>query len=73
MDASKKKKAMKNGIVSHFGFKGDEDGELLELANTYRRLRPGLTVKAAIRNFLLVKLPDEIKRLSDNKSQLAGG
>jgi hypothetical protein len=66
MDAEKKE-PVKNKIVGYLNFKGDEDGDLLELANTYRRLRPGLTLKAAIRNFLLEKLPGEIEQLQGGK------
>ena len=59
---------MKNKTVSNLGFKGDEDGELIELAKEYTRLRPGLSLKAAIRNYLLETLPTEIKRIRQNKN-----
>ena len=71
MDATKKKnRRMKNKTISHLGFKGSEDGTLIDLAKEYTKLRPGLTVKAAIRNFLLTSLPKEIERLRGN-GQLA--
>jgi hypothetical protein len=73
MDAADKADKVRNGIISHLNFKGDEDGRLLELANCYRSLRPGLTVKAAIRNYLLENLPLEIKRLSSSGTPMAGG
>jgi hypothetical protein len=73
MDAADEGTKVKTGIINHLNFKGDEDGQLLELANSYRRLRPGLTVKAAIRNYLLENLPVEIERLRNNGGQLAGG
>ena len=68
MDASKRK-TVKNRNVGYLGFKGDEDGELLTLANQYKQLRPGLTLKAAIRNFLLEKLPEEIQRITNKKRE----
>lgn len=64
MDAIGKK--MKSKTVSNLGFKGSDDGDLIELAKEYARLRPGLTLKAAIRNYLLTNLPKEIERLRNN-------
>jgi len=63
---------MKNKTVSHLGFKGSDDGELIDLAKEYCKLRPGLSLKAAIRNYLLETLPTEIKRIRGNGGQLAG-
>ncbi len=71
MDVSKTK--MKNKTVSNLSFKGSEDGELIDYAKEYARLRPGLTVKAAIRNYLLTTLPDAIKNLRENGGRLIGG
>lgn len=68
MDAKKEK--MKNKTISNLGFKGSEDGDLIELAKEYTRLRPGLSLKAAIRNYLLETLPEEIKQLRNNSRQL---
>lgn len=70
MDANKAK--MKNKTVSHLGFKGDEDGELIDMAKEYCKLRPGLTLKAAIRNYLLTTLPAEIERIRNNSGNLVG-
>jgi hypothetical protein len=68
MDANKIK--MKSKTVSNLGFKGSDDGELIELAKEYARLRPGLSLKAAIRNYLLIALPKEIERIRNNGGQL---
>jgi hypothetical protein len=68
MDANKIK--MKSKTVSNLGFKGSDDGELIELAKEYARLRPGLSLKAAIRNYLLIALPKEIERIRNNGEQL---
>lgn len=70
-DMDVKKMKMKNKIVGHIGFRQKEDGDVLTLANTYSRLRPGLSPKAAIRNFLLENLPVEIERIKKNHSNLA--
>ena len=70
MDANKKMK-MKKKTVGHIGFRQKEDGDMLTLANTYSQLRPGLSPKAAIRNFLLESLPCEIERIKKNHSNLA--
>ena len=69
MDATNEK--MKNKTISNFGFKGSEDGQLIEIAKEYTRLRPGLSLKAAIRNYLLETLPREIERIRNNGDQLA--
>jgi len=69
MDATNEK--MKNKTISNFGFKGSEDGQLIEIAKEYTRLRPGLSLKAAIRNYLLETLPREIERIRNNGGQLA--
>ena len=70
MDAINEK--MKNKTISNFGFKGSEDGQLIEIAKEYTRLRPGLSLKAAIRNYLLETLPREIERIRNNGGQPAG-
>jgi len=62
---------MSNKIVCNLGFEKQGDKDVLTLANTYSRLRPGLSPKAAIRNFLLESLPCEIERIKKNHSNLA--
>jgi len=71
MDAKKQRKKMKNKTTSNFGYKGSEDGDLIELAKEYTRLRPGLSLQAAVRNYLLETLPVEIARIRSNDGDMA--
>ena len=63
MAKSKTNKVIKIKVVRSIVFQIPRDNELIELAREYARLRPGLNVKTAIRNFILTKLPMEIEAI----------
>ena len=69
MDAEKQ--TVNNKTVNNLNFKGDDDGDLIELCIEYKKCRPGLTLKAAIRNYLFETLPAAIDKIKAEKPRMA--